>query len=131
MISAHSKVKLKFPLRKHSVFVRPFKNVYQALYFYEFWCVSLLLPYSPHTNHETVIVPLTSAAASSSLLCQINPQDEIPYRDARTRLASLYQHLCHCHRDMTPGATRMTHPVYFGWGNCSTHPCFIACQVFL
>lgn len=52
---AHSKVKLKFPLRKRSVFVQPFKNVYQALYYYEFWWVSLFPPHSPHTNHETVI----------------------------------------------------------------------------
>lgn len=29
----------------------------------------------------------------------------------------------------TPGATTMTHPVYFGWGNMSPHPCSIARQV--
>lgn len=91
--------------------MQPFKNVYQARYYYEFWCLSLFPPHSPRTNHETVIVPVTSVAASSTLLCQINPQEEIPHRDARTRLASLNQHLCHCHRDTTPGATTMTHPV--------------------
>lgn len=78
MMPAHSKVKLKFPLRERSVFVQPFKNVYQALYYYEFWCMSLFPTYFPHTNHETVIIPLTSVAASSSPLCQINPQEEIP-----------------------------------------------------
>lgn len=123
--------KAEVSLKKTFCICATFQECVSGSFYYEFWCVSLFPPYSPHTNHETVIVPLTSVAASSSLLYQINPLEEIQYRDAQTHLASLYQHLCHCHRDMTPGATTMTHPVYFGWRNCSPHPCFIARQVLL